>query len=633
MVRIDGCVQTFRHAIRPPSKLSLSEWADQYAVLSAESSAEAGRWRTLPYQKGIMDAITNPAYERVSVKKSARVGYTKILNHALAYHIHQDPCSMMVVQPTIEDAEGYSKEEIAPMLRDTPVLIGVVSDAQTRDGSNSILHKLFPGGQLSLVGANSPRGFRRVSRRLVAFDETSAYPKSAGSEGSPIKLGIKRTDYFWNRKIIDGSTPGIEGECAISDSFEAGDQRRRFLPCPHCGHMQYLKFENLKWPSGDPMRAYMECQENACKIEHKSLRWMDERGEWRSTAVAKNPKHVSFHVWAAYSYSPNSTWGHIAAEWIDCAKDSNLQKTFLNTVLGETWSERGDLPEFMRLYERREAYELNTLPPEVMFLTAGADVQKNRIEVEIVGWGRDKQSWSIDYRVFPGDTATDVPWLELDKLLDETWVSPDGRELKLRMLCVDSGFASQHVYNWAKNKPPERVRAVKGRDNQDTIFSTPKDTEVSSNGKRLARAVRVWSVGVSVIKGELYSWLQMDGAGDDGKYRPGFCHYPQYDLDFFKALCSEQRIEKVEKGRTVFRWEKIRERNEQLDTRVYARAAAAMVGMDRFKAVDWDFLAGKYDYPKTPNVEPVPVSLAKPVMTNNEPTRPSFMGRQKKSFW
>ena len=218
-------------AFRPPKKLSLSEWADEYAYLSAESSAEGGRWRTLPYQKGIMDAITDPSIEQVTVMKSARVGYSKILNHVIGYHIHQDPCPMMIVQPTIEDATGYSKEEISPMLRDTPCLQGLVSDPKSKDGENTLLQKKFPGGTLGLVGANSARGFRRVSRRIVLFDEVDGYPPSAGTEGDQIKLGIRRAEWYWNKKIVAGSTPTVEDFSRIEKLFSESDQRRYFCPC------------------------------------------------------------------------------------------------------------------------------------------------------------------------------------------------------------------------------------------------------------------------------------------------------------------------------------------------------------------------------------------------------------------
>ena len=211
MTSTQSLEKAFFLSFKPPEKLSLSDWADKYAYLSAESSSEAGRWRTLPYQKAIMDAVTDPDIEQIVVMKSARVGYSKILNHVIGYHIHMDACNMMIVQPTIEDAAGYSKEEIACMIRDTKCLQGLISDPKAKDGQNTILQKNFPGGTLSLVGANSPRGFRRVSRRIVLFDEVDGYPVGgAGTEGDQIKLGIRRTEYYWNRKIVAGSTPTLK---------------------------------------------------------------------------------------------------------------------------------------------------------------------------------------------------------------------------------------------------------------------------------------------------------------------------------------------------------------------------------------------------------------------------------------
>jgi phage terminase large subunit GpA-like protein len=231
---------------RPPPKLSLRQWADAYAYLSPESSADSGKWRTIPYQSGIMDAITNPSIERITVMKSARVGYTKIINHVIGYHAHHDPCPILVVQPTLEDAQGYSNDEIAPMLRDTPVLNGVFSESKSKSSDNTILKKLFPGGQLLIIGANSARGFRRASMHIVIFDETDGYPPSAGPEGDQIKLGIRRTEYYPNRKIIEGSTPTLAGASRIEKSFHAAQQRLYYyVPCPHCGVKHHLKWANI----------------------------------------------------------------------------------------------------------------------------------------------------------------------------------------------------------------------------------------------------------------------------------------------------------------------------------------------------------------------------------------------------
>jgi phage terminase large subunit GpA-like protein len=370
-------------ALRPPPKMRLSEWADAHFVLSAESSAEPGRWRTLAYQRGPMDAITDPNVERVSFMKSARIGYTKMIDATVGYFIHQDPCPIMVVQPTVDDAEGYSKEEIAPMVRDCAVLTDLVGaeaprrgrpkkgkerESSTKTSSETILLKKFPGGLVEVVGANSGRGFRRRSRRVVIFDEVDGYPASAGNEGDPVKLGERRAEYYWNRKIIAGSTPLIAGASRIEELFEAGDRRRYYVPCPHCGHMDYLKWSGesgdasghvMRFPDG-PASAHFECSSCHGKIEESSKREIIERGEWR--AQGEFTGHASFHIWAAYSSSPNASWSQLVQEFLDAKSDPLKLKTFVNTVLGETWQERGDAPDWERLFNRRETYKICTVP-------------------------------------------------------------------------------------------------------------------------------------------------------------------------------------------------------------------------------------------------------------------------------
>jgi terminase, large subunit len=266
---------------KSPPKLALSGWADEYTYLSAESSADTGKWRTTPYQKGIMDAISNQKIERVTVQKSARVGYTKMINHVIGYHAQHDPCPILVVQPTLDDARGYSKDEIAPMLRDTPVLNGVFSESKSKDSDNTILKKLFPGGQLLLIGANSARGFRRVSMRVVLFDETDGYPLSAGPEGDQIKLGIRRTEYYPNHKIIEGSTPTVTGASRIEKSFNAAQQKLYYyVPCPRCDTKQHLKWANITRDKDQPETAYYQCECCRQPISHDKKRWMVERDAW-----------------------------------------------------------------------------------------------------------------------------------------------------------------------------------------------------------------------------------------------------------------------------------------------------------------------------------------------------------------
>lgn len=582
------CAQTWR----PPPRLTLSEWADEHFYLSAESAAVPGRWSTLPYQRGMMDALTDPTIERVSIMKSARVGYTKMIGALIGFHIHHDPCPILVVQPTVEDAKGYSKEEIAPMLRDCPELSRIVFEDSTeemgpKDSANTILHKRFPGGVLSMVGANSGAGFRRVSRRVVLFDEVDGYPPSAGSDGDPVKLGTKRSEYYHNRKIVHGSTPLIAGHSRIEDLFKQGDQRRFYVPCPQCGHSDYLVWSErddgghfMAWPPGEPRKAHFVCSANGCVIEHHQKREMIERGEWRSTKPGAHG-HASFHVWAAYSFSPNATWGQLAEEFLESKDDPEKFKTFVNTVLGETWQERGEAPDWQRIYNRREHYPIGSVPDGVKFLTCGVDVQKDRWVYEVVGWGLNRESWSIDAGVIPGDTSRVEAWVALDELLERRF-DVNGAPRVIAMLAVDAGYNTQVVYNWGRRHERNRVVAVKGVDKQHTLISVPTAVDVALNGKRIARGYKVWPLGVSVAKSELYGWLRMVQDAD-GRIPVGWCHFPEHPEEFFRQLTSEHLVTTTDgRGFSKREWQLLPGReNHWLDARVYARAAAAVLGLDR----------------------------------------------------
>lgn len=602
MGAIDDLTDAFFAGLKPPPKLSLSQWADQFAVLSAESSAEAGRWKTLPYQRGIMDAITDPTIEQVSVIKSARVGYTKIINHVIGYHIHQDPCSIMVVQPTIEDAEGYSKEEIAPMLRDTPVLQGLVSDAKAKDSTNTILQKIYPGGTLGLVGANSPRGFRRVSRRIVLFDEVDGYPPSAGAEGDQIKLGIRRTEYFWNRKIVAGSTPTIKDTSRIEKLWNESDQRRFFVPCPTCGEYQYLKFANLKWPDDEPHKAYFQCEAQGCEIPHSKKARLIERGEWRATAPG-NGKHAGFHIWAAYSYSPNATWGQLAAEFLESKSDAESLKTFVNTVLGELWEEEYSAKVGAEsLKSRAELYDPNIAPARVLTLTAGVDVQDNRIAVSIYGWGREEESWLIMHQEIFGDPARPDIWKQLDDVLLRPWRHELGDDLYIKAAAIDTGGHFTHeVYQYVRaRKGASRhtiILAIKGSSQRGKpAIGKPSKQDINFRGQTLKHGVQLYTVGTDTIKSVIYGRLKHNQPG------PGYLHFhAQLDQEFFEQLTSEKQITRYVKGFPAREWIKPPgKRNEALDCAVYAYAALNFLYTRFNRKTIWDQLE------RALNIEPAP---------------------------
>lgn len=577
-------------AFRPPEKLTLSEWADRYAFLSAESSAEGGRWHTLPYQKGIMDAITDAKIEQVTVMKSARVGYSKILNHTIAFHIHQDPCPIMLVQPTIEDAQGYSKEEIAPMLRDTPCLKGLVSESKAKDGANTILQKQFPGGTLSMVGANSPRGFRRVSRRVVLFDEVDGYPASAGAEGDQIKLGIRRTEYYWNRTIVAGSTPTVKDFSRVERMFLQTDQRRYFVPCPDCGHMQYLKWPNIRWTDGDPSTAGYCCESCGVIIPHSKKRWMVERGEWRATAPG-NGKHVGFHIWAAYSYSPNATWPNLVEEFLDAKNDAEQLKTFVNTVLGETWEdEYASKIGATDLLERAasEQYQQYVPPAEVLALTIGCDVQDDRLSLSVWGWGREEEGWLIDRVKLYGSPSRPEVWKQLDEILQKPYLNEANEEMKVLCCAIDSGgHHTQEVYQYSRERAAMGVIAIKGMSQKGKPpLGKASKVDVDYKGKALKKGAQLFPVGVDTVKSLLFGRLKHNDPG------AGYLHFfPTIGADYFEELTAEKQILRFRNGYPERVWvKKSQAPNEALDEMNYAYAALHRLYQKMDRRTIWDQL-------------------------------------------
>jgi phage terminase large subunit GpA-like protein len=585
----------------PPPKLTLNDWAEQYAYLSPESAAEPGKWHAFPYQRGIMDAYSNSNTWMITIKKSARVGYTKILNHIVGYHISQDPANILIVQPTIEDAQGHSKDELAPMIRDTPAIKGLVAEVRTRDSDNTILKKAFPGGRLYLVGSNSPRGFRRISVRVVLFDEIDGYPLSAGTEGDQLKLGEKRTEFFWNRKIIKGSTPTEKDLSRIESSFLASDQRYYYVPCPFCGYMQPLIFSFeygdikknaavLKWPKGKPQKAAFECWKCKKLMPHSKKRWMVKHGEWRPHA--KFNGHAGFFIWAAYSYSPNATWAAIASEFYEAAKSKDILKikTVVNTTLGLSFEEQGDRPAAQTLKERCEPYDLLSVPRGGLVLTGGVDVQDNRIVVIIRAWGRGLENWLIYFGEIYGDPSLGDEieggvWTELDDLMSRTFRHASGAELSVLAIGVDSGFCTQEVYNYCRKRKP-RFFALKGQSQAGKpILGRPTPQDVIWNGQKLADSVELWPVGSDTTKEDIYSKLQIETRG------PGRYHWPVgTTADYFAQLTAEKKIKRIatkgkNRGREVVEWVKIAPRNDFLDAEIYARAALQYAGGIR---INWD---------------------------------------------
>lgn len=592
-------IKGYQSGIKPDPILTVSQWADKHRVLSSKASAEAGQWRTdrTPYLKEIMDCLSdNSPYSEVVFMKGSQVGATEVGNNLMGYVIDACPGPMLYVMPTVDTARKNSRQRITPLINESPRLFAKVKEHKTKETADTAFMKDFPGGTLVITGANSASGLCSLPIRVVFMDEIERYPQDVDGEGCPIALAEKRTSTFPRKKIFKCSTPTIEGTSRIAKSYKQSDQRKYYVPCPHCGGMQTIEWKRIVWEKyedGSPMLSTVRFQCLHCDeliAEHHKTEML-AAGEWRAeNPDVKNKKLAGFHLSALYSPLGWFSWEEAAQDWWDAQDKTAELKGFINTVLGETWKESGDAPDWKNLYRRRESYPMNTLPQGVLFVTAGVDVQKDRLECEIVGWGRDKVTWSVDYRVMYGDTSSPEVWKELEAVLHESWEHESGVSLPLRMMCVDSGYNTVNVYSWVRGFPFNRVAAIKGSDSLMSVISTPKKTDFTSRGKASKFGLKVWGVGVSLVKSELYGFLRLAEGLESDPDKFGFCHFPMYGEDFFLQLTSEELVTtKNKKGFDVKEWIKIQSsrRNEVLDCRVYARAAAEMVGISRFKEPNW----------------------------------------------
>ncbi len=588
-------VEAFDQGLRPDPRLTVSEWADRHRRLSGRAASEPGPWRTsrTPYLREIMDCLSPASpVERVVFMKGAQLGGTECGNNWIGYVIHHAPGPMLGVLPTVEMAKRNSKQRIDPLIEESPALSERVRPARSRDSGNTVLAKEFPGGVLVMTGANSAVGLRSMPVRYLFLDEVDGYPGDVDGEGDPVALAEARTRTFSRRKILIVSTPTVQGVSRIEREYEASDQRRYFVPCPSCGHMQWLEFEQLKWDKGRPETARYECEQCQARIAEHHKTWMLENGAWRATAEG-DAKTAGFHLSSLYSPLGWRSWAQIAAAWLAAQGSDAAIKSVKNTELGETWVETGEAPDWQRLYDRREDYRIGTVPRGGLFLTAGADVQKDRIEVSVWAWGRDKEAWLVEHRVLDGDTSRGEVWAGLSALTEETWAHECGAELPLKRLAVDSGYATQEVYAWVRSQQAGRVMAVKGVNRGGALVGMPTAVDVTAGGRRLRRGVAAYAVAGGIAKLELFNNLRKRRPSEEERaagapYPAGYVHLPKVDAEFCKQLCSEQLVtSRNRRGYPVREWQKLRERNEALDCYVYARAAAALSGLERFGERQW----------------------------------------------
>lgn len=618
----DVILRAWQRGLTPDPSLTVSDWADRHRWLSSRASAEPGKYRTsrTPYMREIMDAlsVSNPV-RRVIFMKGAQVGATEAGSNWVGYVIHNAPGPMLAVQPTVELAKRYSKQRIDQLISDTPELQQLVKPARSRDSGNTVLSKEFPGGILIITGANSAVGLRSMPARYLFLDEVDAYPPSADEEGDPVALAEARARTFSSRaKSFLTSTPTIHGSSRIERLYESTDQRRYFVPCPHCDHYQWLKFERLRWDKGRPDTAHYLCENCDKPIYEHHKTEMLERGEWRPTAESSDPGIIGFHLSSLYSPVGWYSWSEIAQAWIQAQGSADAIRTFRNTVLGETWVESGEAPEWQRLYDRRERWRAGAVPSGGVILTAGADVQRDRIEVSVWAWGRGLESWLVDHIVIDGGPDRDESWGKLTKFLGRSWPHENGHHLTIARLAIDTGYETSAVYSWARKIGHHQVSPVKGVDKFDRSgpVTGPTLVESTEGGRKIKRGVRLWTVATSVFKSELYRYLRLNKPTDEEiaageKFPAGYVHLPHWaDADWIRQLTAEQLVTVRDKrGFNHYEWQKIRDRNEALDCRVYARAAAWIVGVDRWSEERWE----QRELELAPPLTTAPVIPAPPV--------------------
>lgn len=576
-------------SFKPPERLSVSEWAAKYFMLPI-TSAEPGRWNPerFPPQIEIMNSVDDPDAEFIILMCSAQSSKTTIGNAVIARQIHLDPSAMMLIQPTLEMAERYSKEKLSPMISDISVLSERITK-KTRHGNSTILQKLFPGGFLTISGANSPSSLASSSIRFLCGDEIDKYPASAGKEGDPVKLAIERTTTFWNRLVFLYSTPSVTGDSRIEKEFNKTDQRHYFVPCPHCGHYQHLVWENIKYEAKDSSQAdpnkgvYYVCANCEKPINENKKPEMIRSGEWRSTKPKTDKRYIGFHI--NRLYSPWTNWTDLALDYEASKDDPQQLQVFVNASLGLPFDYQGGEKlnwELLKMRGNNANYKKGNAPKGCILLAAGIDVQSDRLEIAVWGWGRGEQAWLVDYKIIFGDTLKDRVWDLAEQVTRYHYPYEDGGYVRVRATCVDSGYRTQDVYSQVRKRSMLNWFAIKGKSGErEPIVAVPKLQEIKHDGTRIKRGIKLFIVGTHVAKETLYARSFISEPGKK------YLNFPNdLESDFYQGFCSEVKVTKHRHGVPYYIWEKINKtiRNEALDTSVYAYAAANILGLSR---INW----------------------------------------------
>lgn len=563
--------ESFGRAIRPPPQLTVSEWADKHRRLSRKAASEPGPWRSarIPFLREIMDVLSihHPAKEVIFVK-STQVGGTEVGLNWLGYVIDHEPGPALAVLPTVEVGQRWSKQRLASMIEESANLRKKVAPAASRDGGNTTGMKDFAGGTLIIGGANSAASLSSMPIRYLLLDEVDRFPIEVEDEGDPVDLAEARTTTFPRRKIFKISSPTIESLSRIWKDWKRSDQRRFHVPCPHCGHKQVLRWDQVHCPDNEPDRAAYQCEADDCAlIEEHHKTWMLEHGEWIPTFPER--ELVGFHINGLYTpLGLGKTWAEHAKRFTEVKNDPVRFKVFVNTVLGECWEDADEKLDWEEIKGRAEPYALRDIPPGCLVLTAGVDVQKDRFEIITRGFGRDGRRWTIDWHYLPADPTRDDDWLKLEAYLDQPFQNRFGVSMRTSAVAIDSGYLTEYVYAFTRARRHKRWFAIKGTGQYGRqVLSRPSKVDFKRKGTVIKGGAEHYMIAVTTAKQNLYARLASDRKHDVSNRLEHFSEgLPE---DFYLQLTAE--VFDPNKRHYV----KLKDRrNEALDTTVYADAIA-----------------------------------------------------------
>lgn len=577
----------FFSVFKPHPVLTVSEWAERYRILPQGGSAASGPWRNdqTPYLVEIMDALSaSSRATEVVFAKGTQIGATEAGTNWIMYLIDQEPGPILAFQPTEDNAMAWSKQRLSPSLEQCERTRRKIAPAKSRSSGNTILEKMFDGGGLFLAGMNSPNAVASRPIPYIYFDEVDRYPPEVGKEGDPISLALQRMSTFPRGKAFFTSTPTLKGQSRIWDKYQDSDQRVYEVPCPFCGHYQEITFDRLEWEKGDYSDVRLACVGCGVLIPELHKPKMLAKGKW----VPRNPGHwrVGFHLSSLYSPLGWLSWGKIAHRHEEAEGDVGKMTAFVNTILGLPWEENCEVIAADYLLRRVETYKAQ-VPMGVLALTMGVDVQDNRLECEVIGWGEGHESWGIEYRVFEGSTAilsygdpvnNPSVWEQLLQYRKREFQHEDGGTIKIRRVMIDSGGScTDVVYQFCHNHWDKGISPVKG----SGLPGRPLLSKPTKAGRKQT-AVNLYVLGVNQGKDMVFGSLKVEQPG------PGYCHFPDdpergYDAHFYAGLIAEKkkRVRNKKTGQETTVWElPEKARNEPFDIRVYNLAAIRRLKLD-----------------------------------------------------